>query len=82
MKRTTITLDDDVAANLKEAMRKSGKPFKEVVNEAIRVGLVAQQPRQKLKPFKIRTFKMGLKAGYSYDKPWDIIEAAEGPGYK
>ena len=82
MERTTITLDADVAANLKEAMKKSGKSFKEVVNEAIRVGLVAQQPRQIVKPFKIRAKKLGLKAGYSYDKPWEIIEASEGPGYK
>ena len=81
MTRTTITLDDDIAAKLKEAMRKSGKSFKETVNETLRTGLM--QPRsQPAKPFKIRAKKMGLKPGYSYDKPWDIIEAAEGPFYK
>jgi len=77
--RTTITLDDDVAANLKEAMKKSGKPFKETVNDTLRAGLVAQQRQPKRKPFKIQIFDMGLKPGYSLDKPWDLIE---GPGYK
>jgi hypothetical protein len=80
--RTTITLDHDVEANLKEAMKKSGKSFKEVVNDALRAGLLAQQMIQKRKPFKIPTFDMGLKPGYSLDKPWDLIEEIEGPGYK
>jgi hypothetical protein len=79
--RTTITLDDDVAAKLKAAMRKSGKSFKETVNETLRTGLL--QPQSKpAKPFKIRPKKLGLRPGYSYDKPWDIVEAVEGPFYK
>ena len=82
MNRTTITLDDDVEANLRAAMKKSGKSFKETVNEALRAGLLAQQAFQKRKPFKIPTFDMGLKPGYSLDKPWDLIEEIEGPGYK
>jgi hypothetical protein len=80
--RTTITLDDDVSANLKDAMKKSGKPFKVVVNEALRAGLLVQLTVHKRKPFKIPTFDMGLKPGYSLDKPWDLIEEIEGPGYR
>jgi len=63
-------------------MRKSGKSFKETVNETLRFGLFAQQKAGKAKPFKIRAKNMGLKPGYSYDKPWDLIEEIEGPGYK
>lgn len=63
-------------------MKKSGKSFKEAVNEALRAGLLAQQRQQKRKPFKIWTFNMGLKPGYSYDKPWNLIEEIEGSGYK
>lgn len=37
--RTTITLDPDVQALLREASHRSGKPFKTTVNEAIRAGL-------------------------------------------
>lgn len=82
MIRTTITLDDDVSANLKEAMRKSGKPFKVVVNDALRAGLLVQHTARNRQPFKIPTFNMGLKPGYSLDKPWDLIEEIEGPGYR
>jgi predicted nucleic acid-binding protein len=34
--RTTLTLDPDVAAKAKQAAAKLGKPFKEVVNSALR----------------------------------------------
>jgi hypothetical protein len=37
--RTTVTLDPDVHALLREASHRSGKPFKTTVNEAIRAGL-------------------------------------------
>jgi hypothetical protein len=37
--RSTITLDDDVAAALKLEMRKSGRAFKQVVNDTLRLGL-------------------------------------------
>jgi len=80
--RTPITLDDDVSAKLKAAMRKSGKSFKETVNETLRAGLLAQPADRKRKPFKVRAFDLRLKPGYSLDKPWDLIEEIEGPGYR
>jgi plasmid stability protein len=79
--RTTITLDDDVHAKLKAEMRKSGKSLKETVNEALRFGLLTQRAAQKTKPFKVRAKDLGLKPGYSFDKPWELIEEIEGPDY-
>ena len=37
--RTTLTLDDDLAAALKEQSRRADKPFKQVVNDTLRRGL-------------------------------------------
>ena len=37
--RTTLTLDDDIADSLKEQARLLGKPFKQVVNDALRRGM-------------------------------------------
>jgi hypothetical protein len=39
--RTTLTLDDQVMTALQEAVQCSGKPFKTIVNEALRLGLQA-----------------------------------------
>lgn len=37
--RTTLTLDDDVAAQLRRLRTRDGRPFKQLVNDVIRVGL-------------------------------------------
>jgi Ribbon-helix-helix protein, copG family len=37
--RTTVTLDDDLAARLKQAAHERGISFKAAINEAIRGGL-------------------------------------------
>ena len=37
--RTTLTLDDDLAMILKQEAEASGRPLRDVVNEAIRRGL-------------------------------------------
>jgi len=80
--RTTITLDDDVRAKLEAEMRKSGRSFKETVNETLRLGLLSSPKNNGNKPFKVRPKAMGLKPGFSYDKVWDLIEQVEGPGHQ
>jgi hypothetical protein len=42
--RTTVTLDPDVQALIKTAMRESDVPFKRVVNDALRRGLRPTPP--------------------------------------
>ena len=41
--RTTLTIDDDLAASLKEQARQQHVPFKRVVNDALRRGLSVSQ---------------------------------------
>lgn len=54
--RTTITLDPDVDVLLRTRMRERGLTFKEVVNEALREGLLAREERS---PFETPTFDLG-----------------------
>lgn len=56
--RTTVTLDPDVEALLRKAVRERGEPFKQVLNTALREGLAGAR-RKTAKPFKQRTFDMG-----------------------
>lgn len=42
--RTTLTLDDDVAMLLKKRADESGQSFRDVVNRALRVGLLGDRP--------------------------------------
>ena len=77
--RTTLTLDDGVHAKLEAEIRKTGKSFKETVNETLRSGLIERCQKKTDKLFKVRAWDMGLKPGYSFDKPWDLIEEVEDP---
>lgn len=56
--RTTVTLDPDVEALLRKAVRERGEPFKRVLNAAIRDGLTRGR-RKTSKPFRQPTFNMG-----------------------
>jgi hypothetical protein len=80
--RTTLTLDEDIAAKLKAETRQSGKPFKQVVNEMLREGFLARRSRKKLPPFKVKARPLGLRPGLNYDCVWKLIEEAEGPDYR
>lgn len=80
--RTTLTLDEDVAAKLKAEVRRTGHSFKQVVNELLRRGMNSPAPDVPAKPFPILARDLGLKPGYSYDNVWELIEQIEGPDYK
>ena len=76
--RTTLTLDDDVASLLKKETRKSGEPFKQVVNRFLRLGLTApKEPARK--PFKVKPFNLGLP---HFTKVEELLEELEGPDYR
>jgi len=78
--RTTLTLDDDVAAKLKEESRRAGRPFKEVVNETLRAGLAGRRAVAKRQAFKITARDLGhLRPGLSLDNIGELIEQVEGP---
>jgi hypothetical protein len=77
--RTTLTINDDILDQLKAvAAKERGKPFKEVVNETLRLGLKARRSTAQRKPFKITSKKMGLVPGVNYDKTQDLLDHAEG----
>ncbi|MCY4619014.1 MAG: hypothetical protein OXD50_10805 [Chloroflexi bacterium] len=60
--RTTLTLDDDVAAALKQQAKLLDQSFKQVVNDALRRGLTSPEPRDR-QPFKLRTSAGGFRPG-------------------
>lgn len=61
--RTTLTLDPDVARLLKEEAHRQRKPFKQVVNEAIRRGLASGPAPKSTRPFRVRPHKTTLRPG-------------------
>lgn len=41
--RTTVTFDDDVAAQLEQLRARGSRSFKQLINEAVRVGLAQME---------------------------------------
>jgi plasmid stability protein len=79
--RTTITLDDDVAARLQTKVRKSGKSFKDVVNETLRTALAAESARKQFAPVAIdKQHLIRLKPGPNYDKVEEVFDSLDTPG--
>ena len=79
--RTTITIDEDVAARLRAEARSAGKPFRVVVNEYLRLAL--RDRRQERAHFEIRPRDLGaLRPGLSLDRVGQLLEAVEGSAHR
>jgi len=76
--RTTLTLDPDVAAKAKQGAARLRKPFKVVINAALRAGLDEILSPPAAKPYRTKPHPMGLRGGFSYDNISELIAAAEG----
>ena len=71
--RTTITLDSDVAKQLKTATIQTGRPFRSVVNEALRSGLAQLKKPAKPKRYRTKPHNMGLRPGLSLDNIQQLL---------
>ena len=81
--RTTLTLDDDVAAKLEAESRRAGRPFRDVVNETLRRGLASQRAASRRRPFKVETRDLGeLKPGLALDNVAELIEQVDGSAFR
>ncbi len=74
--RTTVTLDDDVAARLKALARERGIPFKEALNRAIRAGLAGERAASPA-PYRTPSRPLGLRAGIDLTKALSLATAME-----
>lgn len=74
--RTTVTLDPDVAAKLKQTARESGVSFKEVLNSAIRRGFERGTARPR--PYRLPPpQRLEAKPGVNLDKALQLAGELE-----
>lgn len=72
--RTTITLDEDVAAQLHQIMRERELTFKDAVNSTLRAGL---GPRPEARAYRLPTYRMGVRPGIDLDHALRLDAALE-----
>jgi hypothetical protein len=76
--RTTLTIDDDVAAQLERLRRTRDASLKDLVNDALRLGLreMADRPKRK-KRFRTRSFDGGGVLVKSIDNTAELLAEIE-----
>lgn len=81
--RTTLTLDDDVAALIERLRRERRQPLKEIVNDALRRGLreAIARPRTR-EPFRTYAVDLGGVRVGNIDDVAGVLAAAEGEDYR
>jgi hypothetical protein len=64
--RTTLTVDDDLLAKLKQRARDRGVPLRQVVNEALRAGLDPRTGARR--PYRVPKLKLRARPGVDLDR--------------
>jgi Arc/MetJ family transcription regulator len=72
--RTTVTLDDDVAAAVQQMRRERGVGVSEAVNGLVRAGLTVKSSRR---PFRQRSVSIGLTVDVT--NVAEALELLDGP---
>jgi hypothetical protein len=80
--RTTLTLDPDVAAKARRGAARLGKPFKTVINSALRIGLDVVLKPPGAKPYRTKPRPMGFHPGFNFDNISELLAQLEGKDYR
>jgi hypothetical protein len=75
--RTTLTLDADVARRVRSEVRRTGKTFKAVVNDAIKAGLGRGGSRPRGPRVQITPHHFGFRAGVDPDRLNQLVDELE-----
>lgn len=77
--RTTLTLDEDIAERLQAESQRTGRSFKEVVNEHLRTSLARSRASKPMGQFRVEPADLGGPAtAGSYDDIASVLEESEG----
>jgi hypothetical protein len=81
--RTTLSLDDDVAALLERLQKEKKASLKQVVNEALRQGLQKMRaPVRPSKPYRTPSVSLGRCLQASVDDVAEVLAVAEGEDFR
>jgi plasmid stability protein len=76
--RTTLTLDDELARALRAEAARSGRPFKEVVDETLRAGLATRGRAPRPRGYRLEPASLGrVRPGIDLDKALELSDRLE-----
>ena len=75
--RTTLTIDDEIAMSLKGLAHRSGRSFRQVVNEALRKGAHALENPES-QPYRLSPVSLGpVRVNINLDKALSLADERE-----
>ena len=80
--RTTLTLDEDVAGQLRKLCREREEPFKLVVNEALKRGLDEMRRPESRAPYRTEPWSVGRCFLPDLDDVAGVLAWGEGDAHK
>ena len=78
--RTTITIEDDVIQKARTVSSSLKKPFRFIINNALRIGLEQIEKPSKIKKYSTKPRPMGLKHGYELDNVQELLDRLDEEG--
>jgi len=79
--RTTLTIDDDLAAILQRESRQKGLSFKDLVNSTLRRGLSPDQGVRAMPRVVTRPHAFGFRPGIDLDKLNQLADELEAEAF-
>lgn len=81
--RTTLTLEDDVAARVQRLLDARDTTLKALVNEALRRGLdVMERPAEASEPYTLSPRHLGRPRFEGVESVADLLALSEGEGFR
>jgi hypothetical protein len=75
--RTTLSLDDDVAILIEQVRNAKNATFKQVVNDALREGLIRFSSPVEAPAFQTQPVDLGNCYFPDLDNVWEVLDEAE-----
>lgn len=71
--RTTIDLDPDVDARLRQLARERRVPLRVVINDALRAATAGNGVGEEAEPYRLPRHSLGIRPGIDLDKAWQLL---------
>jgi hypothetical protein len=75
--RTTLTIDEDLAAQIEDLRRREGQSLKRVINSLLREGLRSRQQPPEAKKYRSQTRALRMRPGYDPAKLNQLVDELE-----
>lgn len=79
MKRTTVTIDDDVAVLIEERQRREGLSLEQVVHALLHKGLPSGRQAPRAKKYRTKPHRLRLRTGFDSVKLNQAADRLENP---